>query len=419
MPRIDVVEELWGNAVFPRFKNNNLQIAVKGSVSAYRSIDIIRELIRLGCNIHVMLSSSAKTLVGVATFEWASGNPVITEITGNIEHVLFAGEHSAHVDAMIVVPATANTISKISLGLSDSTISLTALVAIGNSIPLLVIPGMHAPMYRHPIIQEHLTKLSTLNHVRIMTPHIEEGKAKIPTTTQIITEVIRILTPQTLANQHVLITGGPTREFIDRVRFLSNPASGKTAMTLAIEAYYRGATVELVAGPSEIFSNTPSDFPFPIYHIVSAEEMLNVLLARIKVKTPNIVLLTAAVADYKPKNFFDGKQRSGKTDLVIELEPTEKIIQKVKANAPNVILVSYKAEHHPSKDDLRKFFEKYNKESKIDLMVANDISEPDAGFGSETNHVFILSATTFQEYKTSKIEIASILFDLCEKIKFA
>lgn len=415
MPRIDIEEELLGNSVFPRFKKKKILVAVTGSVAAYRSIDIIRELIRLGSDVHVMLSNTAKTLIGVPTFEWASGNPVITEITGNIEHVLFAGEHSAHVDAMIIVPATANTISKIALGLSDSTVSLTALVAIGNSIPVLIVPGMHAPMYRHPIIQEHLTKLSTIDHIYIMSPRIEEGKAKVATTTNIINEIIRILTPQSLINQHVIITGGPTREFIDRVRFLSNPASGKTAIALALEAYYRGASVEIIAGPSEIFSDT--DFPFSIFHVVSAEEMLNTLLTRIKEKTPNIVLLSAAVADYRPKSFFDGKQRSGKTDLIIELEPTEKIIQKVKVAAPNVLLVSYKAEHHPSMDDLRQFFEKYNKESKIDLMVANDISEPEAGFGTETNHVFIISATAIQEYKTSKIEIASMLFNLCEKIR--
>ena len=401
MVRIDVKSELLSSAPYPRLKGKKILFAITGSVAAYRMIDVVRELIRLGADLHVMMSPNSLNLIHEATFEWASGNKVITEITGNIEHVLLAGEHNEHVDLMVIAPASANSISKIATGISDTNVSLTAAVAIGNNIPLLIIPGMHGPMFNNPILKKRIRELKDLNHTVVMDPRIEEGKAKVPNKDTIVHFAIRLLTQQDLDKKHFLISGGATREFMDKVRFISNPSSGKTAFYLALEAWYRGASVDLIMGDSDNF-----ELPFAIQNVVSSEDMLNRIKESIKSLKPDTVILSAAVSDYKPISFVEGKIKSGTEDLSVNFEPTVKILKQIKLLNKNCILIGYKAEYHPTKDILKKIFNKYYVDSKIDLLIANDISEKGAGFGSDKNHIWIISKDEIAEFQGHKEKLA-------------
>ncbi|OLS21613.1 MAG: Coenzyme A biosynthesis bifunctional protein CoaBC [Candidatus Heimdallarchaeota archaeon LC_3] len=411
MVRIDVKSELLSTAPYPRLKGEKILFAVTGSVAAYRMVDVVRELIRLGAEIHVMMSPDSLNLIHEATFEWASGNKVITEITGNIEHVLYAGEHEEHVDLMIIAPASANSISKIATGIADTNVSLTAAVAIGNNIPLLVVPGMHAPMFNNPVLKKRISELKNLDQTIIMSPRIEEGKAKVPNLEIIVQNAIRLLTPQTFENRQVLISGGATREYIDNVRFISNPASGKTAFYLALEAWYRGATVDLIMGNSEKF-----DVPFQIKTTFSAEDMFNEIKEVMKTKKPDAVILSAAVSDYKPVTYIEGKLKSGHKELSLNLEPTIKILKQIKSFNENCVLIGFKAEHHPTIDKLKDIFNKYFTDSKIDLLVANDISEKGAGFGTTENHIWIISKNQIAEYKGHKEKLAEEIINYLLKL---
>ncbi|MHA1989815.1 MAG: bifunctional phosphopantothenoylcysteine decarboxylase/phosphopantothenate--cysteine ligase CoaBC [Candidatus Hodarchaeales archaeon] len=406
MVRIDVKSELFASAPFPRLKGCKILFALTGSIAAYRMVDVTRKLIRLGADVHVMMSPDSLNLISQATFEWATGNPVITNITGNVEHVLYAGEHDDHVDIMIIAPATANTISKIAVGIADTNVTLTATVAIGNNIPLLIVPGMHAPMLNNPIIQSRIKELEAIEKVFILEPRMEEGKAKVPTNETIVQYTIKHLTAQTLKKKHFLITGGPTREFLDQVRFISNPASGKTASYLSLEAWFRGASIDLVLGHEPHI-----EIPFEYSLIKSTENMLQAVKSSVDKIKPNFVILTAAVTDYKPQKTHLGKIRSGNENLTIQLEPTVKIIEKIKPLVNKCFLVAFKAEHHPNLENLKEIFKKYKEKFQIDLLIANDISEEGSGFATDQNHIWIISNKEIKEITDYKESLASYIIN--------
>jgi phosphopantothenoylcysteine decarboxylase/phosphopantothenate--cysteine ligase len=406
MVRIDVKSELFASAPFPRLKGCKILFALTGGVAAYRMVDVTRELIRLGADVHVMMSPDSLNLISHATFEWATGNPVITNITGNVEHVLYAGEHDEHVDIMIIAPATANTMSKIAVGIADTNVTLTATVAIGNKVPLLIIPGMHSPMFNNPIIQSRIKELQVIEKVFILEPRVEEGKAKVPTNETIIQHTIKCLTSQTLKKKHFLITGGPTREFLDQVRYISNPASGKTASYLSLESWFRGASVDLVLGHKPHI-----EIPFEYSLIESTENMLQAVKSSITKIKPNYVILTAAVADYKPLKKHSGKIKSGNENLTIELEPTVKIIKEIKPLVNKCFLIAFKAEHHPKIGNLKEIFKKFKESYQIDLLVANDISEEGSGFATDKNHIWIISNKEIKEITDFKESLASLVIN--------
>ena len=397
MPRIDVVSEIKGKAIVPRLTDKRLLFCVTGSVAAYRMVDVVRELIRQGADVHLMMSESATQLVGKYTYEWATGNPVITEITGQIEHVLFVGDHEEKVDAVIIGPSTANTISKIAHGISDTPVTLTATTAIGNNIPIILIPGMHRTMWNNPIIKENIDKLKSFKGIKFIMPVLEEGKAKVPSTESIINEIIRLLSPNDLLGKSVLITGGATREYIDQVRFISNPASGKTALALAYECWYRGAEVVLIAG------NMPKNqVPFDVVQVTSTDDMLEKVISQLKEKKPELVILSAAVSDYTPATTLSDKIRSGKEELQVILKPTPKIIEHIKKTNKSSLLISFKAEYHPTTKSLKEIFKKYQEKYAIDIMVANDIAEQGYGFATDENHIWLIEEDNVTVYIVHK-----------------
>ena len=208
-------------------------LCITGSVAAIKSPDIARELMRRGADVYVVMTKMAEKIIHTYMMEWSTGNPVVTELTGQVEHVTYGGEHGKRADLILVAPSTANTIGKVAAGIDDTPVTTLLTTGIGAGIPVIIAPAMHESMYRHPFVVENVRKLESIG-IEVLMPRMEEGKAKIPDTGEIVDAVVRKLrTKKDLAGRRVLVTGGPTREYLDAFRFISNPSSGKTGVAVA------------------------------------------------------------------------------------------------------------------------------------------------------------------------------------------
>ena len=370
-----------GNAL----KDRKIVLGVTGSVAAIKSSEISRELMRQGADITVVMTHMAQKIVHPYTLEWSTGNPVITELTGQIEHVQLGGEHPDRADLILIAPSTANTISKAATGIDDTPVTTLLTTAIGADIPIIIAPAMHASMYKHPIINENIEKLQSIG-IKVLMPRMEEEKAKIPGTKEIVEAVIKRLTDQDLKGVKILISAGPAREYLDSIRFISNPSSGKMGMAIAEVALRRGAEVTVVygRGNAEIPSGTK------VVNVVTTEEMLDAVVGNIKTMQPDIVILAAAAADYKPSERPDVKVPSKQPQWNIELRPLPKIIERVKKVKPDTFLVGFKAEYNITDEELIRRASKRMKEAVMDIVVANDVARDKVGFNTDTNEVFII-----------------------------
>ena len=228
-------------------------LCVTGSVAAIRSPDIARELMRLGADVYVVMTKIAERVVHPDMFEWSTGNPVVTELTGQIEHVQYGGEHDKHAD-LVLVPAALHgqhQFGKVAAGNRRyPSHNAPHNGRFGAGIPVIIAPAMHASMYKHPIVNENIEKLRRMG-IEVLMPRLEEGKAKISDTPEIVEAVRRRLTrPKDFAGRSILITAGPTRAYIDAFRYISNPSSGKMGVAIAEDALERGAEVTIVYGPA-------------------------------------------------------------------------------------------------------------------------------------------------------------------------
>jgi len=206
--------------------------------------------------------------------EWSTGNPVVTELTGQIEHVTYGGDHPDRADLILVAPSTANTIGKAAAAIDDTPVTTLLTTAIGAGIPIIIAPAMHESMYRHPVVMENVEKLRSIG-VDVLMPRFEEEKAKIPGTEEIVEAVVSKLTgKRSLEGSRVLITAGPTREYLDGFRFISNPSSGKMGIAIAEEALRRGAEVTLVYGPGTVAPPPGAD----VVRVETTEEMLEAVV---------------------------------------------------------------------------------------------------------------------------------------------
>lgn len=389
-------------------------LGVTGSVSAYRAPDIARALMRHGGEVHAVMTPGARKIIHENLLEWATGNPVVTELTGMIEHVLFtAGPEKA--DLIIVAPATANTIGKIASGIDDTPVTSYVSSALGAGIPILIAPAMHDTMLGHPIIQENLKKLEKAG-VKLIPPMMEEGKAKLAATDTILEEVISLLSKKDMAGLSVLITGGPTVEPVDPVRVLTNRSSGKMATALATASLRRGADVVMVYGPGS--SEPPAKAR--VVRVGSAREMFSAVEAQLLKKKFNLVIAAAAVSDYAPARFSAGKLDSKRERITLELRRVPKIIERVKRIAPSAFLLIFKAEHSVSRPELLKQARSRGLEVKADLVAANDVGKAGVGFGSEENEVVLVdpSGKSLPLPRASKNLLADRILDkVVERIR--
>ncbi|AEC50949.1 bifunctional phosphopantothenoylcysteine decarboxylase/phosphopantothenate synthase [Pyrococcus sp. NA2] len=378
-------------------------LAIPGSIAAVECVKLARELIRHGAEVHAVMSPSATKIIHPYAMEFATGNPVITEITGFIEHVELAGEHENKADLVLVCPATANTISKIACGIDDTPVTTVVTTAFPH-IPIMIAPAMHESMYKHPIVRENIEKLKKLG-VEFIGPRIEEGKAKVATIDEIVYRVIKKLHPKTLKGKKVLVTAGATREYIDPIRFITNASSGKMGVALAEEADFRGADVTLIRTRGSVNSFVEKQII-----VETVEEMLKAIERELTKEKYDVVIMAAAVSDFRPKVKVKDKIKSDKP-LTLELVPNPKIIDRIKELQPDVFLVGFKAE--TSMERLIENAKKQIERAKSDLVVGNTLE----AFGSDESKVILITKDFIKELpKMKKRELAERIWDEIEKM---
>ncbi len=312
-------------------KGKRIVLCITGSVAAVQSPEIARALMRRGADVFAVMSPMAGKIIHPYLMEWATGNEVITELTGKIEHVALVGEHSLRVDLVLVAPATANTISKIACGIDDTTVTSVASTAFGSNCPMIIVPAMHESMYNHPILTKNIKELKALG-VEFVGPRVEEGKAKIAKTKEIVNAVIhKLVSGQDFSGLKVLITAGATVEHIDPVRVVTNRSSGKMGVAITEEALSRGAEVTLVYG-------TGTEAPPSGAHLLTVEtteQMYDAVVSELKSKRYDVVIAVAAAADWTPEKQYSYKVSSHDLhSLELKLKPTAKIIDSVKKVSP-------------------------------------------------------------------------------------
>ena len=359
-------------------------LCVAGSVAAYKAIELARLLMRHGADVTCVTSDAVTKLVQPDYFKWATGNEVITKLTGELEHIRLADYNQS--DLIIVYPATANTLGKLANGIDDTPISTVLTVGFGSKIPILMCPAMHASMYDNAAVKKNIDFLK--NKIEFLTPHMIEGKAKASEPEDVLEYVLKKFGfSSILKNKKVLITAGPTIEYIDPIRIITNQSSGKTGVLLASELISSGAKVTLVYGPG--IEKPPKGAK--IIKIFTSKEMFNVVKKEMSKKF-DIVIMAAAVSDYTPENTSKNKIKSTKNKIKISLKKTSKIIDQIKKYQKNIFLVGFKAETNLSKKELITLAKKKMNESSADMIVANDIGSIRYRKNPESNEVLIINS---------------------------
>lgn len=352
-------------------------LGVTGSIGAVRVVELARELIRNGAEVHAVMTEAATHILHPDALHYATGNPTITELGGRVEHVEFCGL-KGRADLLLIAPATANTIGKIAYGIDDTPVTSFATTALGSGVPVMIVPAMHESMFRHPAVSENLVKLKSWG-ISVVGPRLEEGVAKIAANQEIVLEVERALGSKNLENRKIIITSGSTAESLDPIRILTNRASGKTGRELALEAYRNGANVTLVhrdrlgfAGIREIFAE-------------SADEMTDAVLSELE-KGYDVLISSAAIADYTTEPSPDKIKSGG--ELILRLKPTRKLIKECRQKYPDLVIIGFKAETGIEKDELLRRAASTLQTSKLDLIAANDVAK--GGMGTEENELYLL-----------------------------
>lgn len=367
-----------------------IALCVTASVSITEAPRIARSLMRHGADVTVVLTKEARELVSSTIFEWSTGNKPITEITGRVEHV----ELASSMDVVLVAPCTANSLSKFACGIADDPVSTLVCTVLGSGTRLVIAPAMHEPMLKNPVLQESMEKLKKFGVV-FVSGRVEESKSKIATPEEIFGAVVN-LSPGAPAGSSssnlelqslgFLITAGPTREPIDQVRFISNGSSGKMGVALAQACLKGGAgNLCLITGPGV---SVPAGLK-NVKKVVTTEEMLQAVVEELDTGKYDVFISAGAPADYAVVHPKSGKiSTSEKEHLSIELAATPKIIKSAKEKHPEVYVVSFKAEF--GKSDLIHRAKESIQKSGSDLVVANDVSRDDIGFGSDMNEVTLV-----------------------------
>ena len=387
-----------------RLEGKKIALCLCGSVGIIKSPELARELMRNGAEVFVVMSPSSQKLISPTLMEWATGNPVVTELTGKIEHILLG----KNVDLVLVAPATSNTISKIASGIDDTPVTSLVISAMGYGIPILIVPAMHASMYSNPIVLENIKKLTSMG-IKVIEPQIMEDKAKFPDIEIIIEEVISIFTKKDLKGVSILVTAGPTRSYIDSIRYITNGSSGKMGYAFAKEAYLRGADVTLVSGPT----NLPIPRNIKMINVETTEEMLKTIEELLSRNKYDLFVMAAAPLDFKVENKYEGKISSN-NKFSINLSPLPKIINIVREKSENTFIIGFKAEYGLSKEELISRALEKLKEAKADLIVANSLSNPFTGFNSDYNEVYVVDkkGNVVHIPISSKHEIANRILDI-------
>jgi len=398
-------------------------LGVTGCIAAYKAVEVLRGLQKRGAEVRVVMTRHATEFVGTLTFQSISGFPVISDMFAptddpEIKHIQLAQS----IDLLLVAPATANTLAKFANGIADDFLST---LYISTTAPVLVAPAMNVEMWAHPATRDNVRRLRERG-VQFIDPGEgylacrTVGAGRLAEPAEIVEracEIIGLESPaaepsntsdKSLNGEHVLITAGPTQEAVDPVRFLSNRSSGKMGYSVVEEALARGAAVTLISGPVSI---DPPKGARTI-SVRSAAEMYEAVKNNLDDAT--IVVMAAAVADYRPSNTQRQKIKKNGAAILLQLEPTDDILAAVGGTKDSRIVIGFAAETENVIENAKK---KLN-EKHADLIVANDVSASDSGFDVDTNRISLVSSEGVDELpRMSKRDAAARIVDAAIKIR--
>lgn len=365
-------------------KGKNILLGVTGGVSIYKSCELVRSLVKEEAIVNVVMTSNAEKFVSSMTFQSLSGRKVYTNMyetdESSISHINLAD----NADLVIICPATANFISKYANGIADNLL-LNILMATESDV--IVCPAMNVNMYNNPLIQENISKLEKLG-IEFVEPGTGElacgweGKGRLADLDKILMSIKKKVSSKDFEKEKVLITCGATREYLDPIRFLSNPSSGIMGFCLANEFYFRGADLEIISGYVEKnFEYFPNYFKYE-----SSDKMAEHIMKDLD--NYSVIIKSAAVGDFKFKQKKNKKLKKNNGELFFEMENTIDILEQIGLNKKDTqILVGFSAE---TDDVINNSLEKIHKKN-LDLIVANDVSKKGSGFGSTKNFSFLIS----------------------------
>lgn len=389
-------------------KDKTVVIGVCGGIAVYKACDLVSKLKKTGVNVHVIMTKSATEFVAPLTFQTLSQNYVVEDMfespkTWDVEHISLAKK----ADVFVLAPATANVIGKVANGIADDMLTTTIMA---TKAKVIIAPAMNTNMYENPVVQRNIQTLKDLDYKfvepesgRLACGDIGSGKlASVDTIFNSIIELLEI--KKDLEGTSMIITAGPTVESIDPVRYITNRSTGKMGYSIAKKAIERGADVTLVSGPTNI---VPPQNLKKFIQIESAEDMYNAVLENMDEN--QVIIKSAAVADYRPKEYSDNKIKKSDDDLSIRLDRTKDIALELGKIKNNKILVGFAAETNDLLENAKNKIQKKN----LDFIVANDLTQDGAGFGVDTNIVKIIDREgVIQEHpKMKKEEVADVILD--------
>lgn len=376
-------------------RNKRIILGLTGGIAAYKGAELCRLLVKAGVDVAVIMTDSAQRFIAPMTLEVLSGHPVGTSLwatlsdTNSDQRQIHHTEAGRHADCIVIAPATANFVGRLSHGLADD---LLTSVVMASTIPVLICPAMNVEMFHNPLVEQNFARLREISRYHIMPPGVGDlacgviGEGRLAEPVDIVAALERLFSAKDLASRHFLITAGPTHEHLDPVRYLTNPSTGKMGYALAVAAAERGAKVTLISGPVHL----PQPASVHVESIVTADEMANAVARHIA--TADVLIMAAAVSDWRPEVYHSQKVKkensgSGASQAVMFTRTRDVLLETVGYHG--IIRVGFAAEtdnvFENAKDKLIR--------KKLDLIVANDVATTQArqtGFGSDTNAGWLL-----------------------------
>lgn len=388
-------------------KGKNILLAVTGSIAAYKIANLASMLKKLNCNVTVLMTRNATNFINPITFETLTGNKCLIDTFDrnfeySVEHVSLAKK----ADVVLIAPATANIIGKIANGIADDMLTTTVMACTCKKI---IAPAMNTNMFNNPVVQDNIQKLKHYN-MEVITPDTgmlacgDLGEGKMPSEQVLLEYILKeVAHEKDMKGLNVLVTAGPTREKIDPVRFISNHSTGKMGYAIAKHCMLRGANVTLITGKT---SNTFPPF-VNVIEIDSAHDMFDAVKANYE--SQNIIIKAAAVADYCPQNSADEKIKKKDSDLTIALKRTDDILMFIGENRKKgQFICGFSMETENMLENSKAKLEKKH----VDMIVANNLKQTGAGFGTDTNIVTFITKNDVVELEImSKDEVSEKLID--------
>lgn len=385
-----------------------ITVGVTGGIAVYKAVEVVRQLVKLGANVHVIMTDHAQEFVKPLTFQTLAQNKVVVDmferpVTWEVEHIKLAQDS----DCFLLVPATANIIGKMANGIGDDMLSTTLMA---TTAPVVIAPAMNTAMYQNKMVQRNMKLLKEELGARFVSPQSgllacgDVGQGKLAEVEDIVEAVCDVFyAPQDMVGKKVLVTAGATREALDPVRFWTNHSTGKMGYEIARAAQKRGAEVVLVSGKTAL----KPPMGVTLLSVESAVDMYEAVLARFEAM--DYVVKAAAVADYRPKEVMTEKLKKAEGNLMVEMVRNPDIAYELGQRKTHQVLIGFAAETENVEANALKKLEKKN----LDFIVANNVKAEDAGFGTDTNVITIYGKSgSVQAFdKASKAELSHKIWD--------